>query len=97
MHWLLPEQSSANLKNILNTCVCKLSFFYFYHDEIHLLHENFHEFLLKSLYIKLNMVVEMENYKFKVKRVTHQKGIDTITPHYFVMLYFSWNSVTSLV
>ena len=26
------------------------------------------------------MIVEMENYKFEVKRVTHLKTIDTITP-----------------
>ena len=26
------------------------------------------------------MIVEMENYKFEVKRVTHLKAIDTITP-----------------
>ena len=42
------------------------------------------------------MIVEMENYKFEVKRVTHLKAIDTITPRYFVILY-SCNSVTSLV
>ena len=29
----------------------------------------------------------MENYKFEVKRVTHLKAIDTITSHYFVILY----------
>ena len=92
MHWFLPEQSSTNLKNILNICVCKLSFFYFYHEEIYLLHENFHKFLLKSLFIKLNMIVEMENYEFEVKR-----DIDTIRPRYFIILYLSWNSFTSLV
>ena len=54
---------------------------------------NFHY----KVYIKLKMIVEMENYKFEVKRVTHLKAIDTITPRYFVILYFSWNSVTSLV
>ena len=43
------------------------------------------------------MIAEMENYKFEVKRVTHLKAIDTITPCYFVILYLSWNSVTSLV
>ena len=42
------------------------------------------------------MIVEMENYKFEVKRVTHLTAIDTITPRYFI-LYLSWNSVTSLV
>ena len=42
------------------------------------------------------MIVEMENYKFEVKRVTHLKTIDTITPRYFVILYLSWNSVSSL-
>ena len=41
------------------------------------------------------MIAEMENYKFEVKRVTHLKAIDTITPCYFVILYLSWNSVTS--
>ena len=34
------------------------------------------------------MFVEMENYKFKVKGVTHLKAIDTITPCYFVILSF---------
>ena len=43
------------------------------------------------------MIVEMENYKFEVKRVTHLKAMDTITPCFFVILYLSWNSVTSLV
>ena len=33
------------------------------------------------------MIVEMENYKFEVKRVTHLKVIDEITPHYFAILY----------
>ena len=43
------------------------------------------------------MIVKMENYKFEVKRVTHLKAIDTITPCYFVILYLSCSSVTSLV
>ena len=43
------------------------------------------------------MIVEMENYKSEVEQVTHLKAIDTIIPCYFVILYFSWNSVTSLV
>ena len=43
------------------------------------------------------MTVEMENYKFEFKRGTHLKTIDTITSCYFVILYLSWNSVTSLV
>ena len=43
------------------------------------------------------MIVEMENYKFEVKRVTQLKAIDTITPRYFFILYLSCNSVTSLV
>ena len=43
------------------------------------------------------MIIEMENYKFEVKRVTHITAIDTITPRYFVIQYLSWNSVTSLV
>ena len=43
------------------------------------------------------MIVEMKNYKFEVKRVTHLKARDTITPCYFVILYFSWNSVIALV
>ena len=50
MHWSLEEQSSTNLKNILDICVHKLSFCYFYHDEIYLLHENFNEFSLEDLY-----------------------------------------------
>ena len=43
------------------------------------------------------MILEMENYKFEVKRVAHLKAIDSITPCYFVILYLSWNSVTSCV
>ena len=43
------------------------------------------------------MIVEMENYKSEVKRVTQLKTIDTITPCYSAILYPSWNSVTSLV
>ena len=43
------------------------------------------------------MIFEMENYKFEVKRVTHLKAIDTITPRYFVILYLSWNIATSSV
>ena len=43
------------------------------------------------------MVVEIENYKFEVKRVKHLKAIETITPRCFVILCLSWNSVTSLV
>ena len=39
----------------------------------------------------------MEKYKFEVKRVTHLKAIDAITPRYFLILYLSWNSITSLV
>ena len=52
---------------------------------------NFHY----MVYIKFKMIVEMENYKFEVKRVT-PNVIDTITPRYFVILYLSWNMVTSL-
>ena len=43
------------------------------------------------------MIVEMENYKYEVKSVTHLKAIYTITSCYFVILYFSWNSVFSNV
>ena len=43
------------------------------------------------------MIAEMENYKFEAKRVTQLKVTDTITTCYFVILYLSWNSVTSLV
>ena len=35
---------------------------------------NFHY----NVYIKLKMIVEMENYKFEVKRVTHLKAISYI-------------------
>ena len=42
------------------------------------------------------MIVEMENYKFEVKSDT-PKGHRQITPCYFVILYLSWNSATSLV
>ena len=54
---------------------------------------NFHY----KVYIKLKMIVEIENYKSEVKRVTHLKAIDTITPCYFVILYLSWNSITSII
>ena len=47
--------------------------------------------------VKLKMIVEMENSKFEVKRETHLKAIDIITPCYFVNLYLFWDSVTSLV
>ena len=53
---------------------------------------NFHY----KVYIKLKMIVEMENYKSEVKRVTHLRAIDTITLRYFVILYYFWNIVTSL-
>ena len=43
------------------------------------------------------MVVEMKNCKFEVKRVTCLKTIDAIILHYFVIIYLSWNNVTSLV
>ena len=52
---------------------------------------NFHD----KVYIKLIMIVEMENYNLK-SRVTNLKAIDTNTPRYFVILY-SCNSVTSLI
>ena len=42
------------------------------------------------------MIVEIENYKSVVKRVTQLKAIDAITTCYFVILYLSWNSVSSL-
>ena len=45
-------------------------------------------------HIKLKIIAKMENYTFEVKRVTHLKAIDTITPCYFVILYLSWSSVT---
>ena len=54
---------------------------------------NFHY----KVYIKLKMILEMENYKFEVKRVAQLKAIDSITPCYFVILYLSWNSVGSCV
>ena len=47
-----------------------------------------------KVYIKLKMIVEIENYRFEVKIVTQLKAIDTITPRCFVILYLSWNSVT---
>ena len=51
MHWFLAKQSSTNLKkNLINMHMHKLSFCYFYHDEIYLLHENFYEFSLEILY-----------------------------------------------
>ena len=57
---------STNLKNMLNICMYKLSFCYFYHDEIYLFNQ--------KIYIKLIMIVEMENREFEVKRVTHLKS-----------------------
>ena len=51
MHWFLVEQSSTNLKTyLLNIYVDKLSFCYFYYDEIYLLLESFHEFSFEGLY-----------------------------------------------
>ena len=35
------------------------------------------------------MIVEIENYKFEVKRVTHLKAIGTITLCYIVILNLS--------
>ena len=54
---------------------------------------NFHY----KVYVKLKTIVNMGNYKLEVKRVTHLKAIETVTPPYFVILYLSWNGVTSLV
>ena len=54
---------------------------------------NFHY----KVYVKLKTIVNMENYKLEVKRLTHLKATETVTPPYFVILYLSWNSVTSLV
>ena len=54
---------------------------------------NFHY----KVYVKLKTIVNMENYKLEVKRVRHLNAIETVTPPYFVILYLSWNSVTSLV
>ena len=53
---------------------------------------NFHY----KVYIKLKMIVEMENYKFEVKRVTPKSHRHNYTC-YFAILYLSWNNVTSLV
>ena len=50
-----------------------------------------------KVYIKLKMIVKIENDKLQVKRVTQLKAIHTVTSFYFSMLYLSWNSVTSLV
>ena len=49
-----------------------------------------------KVYIKLEMIVKMQNYKFEIKIVRHLKAIDTITYCYFVILCLSRNSVTSL-
>ena len=46
---------------------------------------NFHQ----NDYIKLKIIVEMENYKFEVKKVTQLKAIHTITPCYFAILHLS--------
>ena len=50
MHLFLVEQTSTILKNALNIFVYNFSFCYFYHDEIYLSHEHFHEFSLEGLY-----------------------------------------------
>ena len=50
MHLFLVEQTSTILKNALNIFVHNFSFCYFYHDEIYLSHEHFHEFSLEGLY-----------------------------------------------
>ena len=72
----------------------KLSFCYFYHDEIYLLYENSHEFSLEGLH---KMIAEMENHKFQVKRVTHLKSHRHNYTSLLCYLHPSWNSVTSLV
>ena len=63
MHWFLAEQSSTNLKNILNICVAFIMMKYTFYIKIF---TNFHQ----KVYIKLKMIVEMENHRFEVKRVT---------------------------
>ena len=35
------------------------------------------------------MIVEMDIYKFEVKRVIHLKAMVILTPSYFVILYLS--------
>ena len=50
-----------------------------------------------KVYIKLKMIVKIENDKLEVKRVTQLKAIHTVTSFYFSMLYLSWNNVASLV
>ena len=65
MHWFLVKQSSTNLKKTLNTCLYKLSFCYFYHDEIYLSHENFHKFSLEGLY-KTQIIEKKWNGKLQI-------------------------------
>ena len=84
---LIPNISSTNLKSILTKYMCTnfhsatfIMMKYAFYIKIFM---NFHQ----KIYIKLKMIAEMENYKFEVKRVTHLKAIDTITSHYFVILY----------
>ena len=96
MPWFLAEQSSTSLKNTLTMhcinfhSVTFMMMKYTFYMNIFM---NFHY----KVYIKLKMIVEMENCKFEVKRVAHLTAIDTITLHYFVILYLSLYSVTSLV
>ena len=94
MHWFLAEQSSTNLKNILTKFMC-VNFHSVAFINTYTFYMNIFMNFYQKVYIKLKMIVEMENYKFEVKRVTHLKAIDTITPCYFVILYRSWKSVTS--
>ena len=61
MHWFLVEQSFTTY-----IYINKLSFHYFYCDEIYLLQESFHE----SLY-ETKMISEMENGKFESHRHTY--------------------------
>ena len=98
MHWFLAEQSSTNLKNKLietNACINfhSVTFIMMKYTFYMKIFMNFHY----KVYIKLKMIVEMENYKFEAKRLTYLKAIDTITSSYFVILYISWKSLTSLV
>ena len=88
MHWFLAKQSSTNLKkNLINMHMHKLSFCYFYHDEIYLLHENFYEFHWK-FYIKLKACVRYFSLFLKQKCISSLFRMKYIVKKFNLQLLF---------
>ena len=80
MHWFLVEQCSTNLKNKLTKHMHAWTFILLY-TFIMMKYTFYMKIFMNfcyKVYIKLKIIVEMENYKFEVKRATHLKAIDTI-------------------